>query len=64
MPNIVHRLSIDAPPEGVHELAATKEGIQQWWTPHPVAGDDSVGGTTVASRCRSATKTGSRRTSG
>lgn len=44
MPNILHRLTIDAPPERVHELAATKEGIQRWWTPHPVAGDDSVGG--------------------
>ena len=44
MPNILHRLSIDAPPERVHELAATKQGIQQWWTSHPVAGDDCVGG--------------------
>ena len=44
MPNILHRLSIDAPPERVHELVGTGEGIQQWWTSHPVAGDDSVGG--------------------
>jgi hypothetical protein len=44
MPNILHRFSIDASPEQVHELAATREGIQQWWTGHPVAGDDSVGG--------------------
>ena len=44
MPNILHRLSIDAPPERVHELAATREGIQRWWTAHPVAGEDSVGG--------------------
>ena len=44
MPNILHRLSIDAPPERVHEIAATREGIQQWWTGHPVTGDDSVGG--------------------
>ncbi|HEX4282575.1 MAG TPA: SRPBCC domain-containing protein [Solirubrobacteraceae bacterium] len=44
MPNILHRLSIDAPPERVHEIAATKEGIQQWWTGHPVTGEDSVGG--------------------
>jgi ligand-binding SRPBCC domain-containing protein len=28
MPNILHRLSIDAPPEHVHQFAATKEGIQ------------------------------------
>jgi uncharacterized protein YndB with AHSA1/START domain len=44
MPNILHRLTIEAPPERVHELAATREGIQQWWTPHPVAGEDEVGG--------------------
>ena len=43
MPNILHRLSIDAPPERVHELAATREGIERWWTGHPVAGDDEVG---------------------
>jgi uncharacterized protein YndB with AHSA1/START domain len=44
MPSILHRLSIDAPPELVQGLAATKEGIQRWWTGHPVAGDDVVGG--------------------
>jgi uncharacterized protein YndB with AHSA1/START domain len=44
MPNILHRLSIDAPLERVHELAATKEGIQRWWTSRPVAGEDAVGG--------------------
>jgi uncharacterized protein YndB with AHSA1/START domain len=43
MPNILHRLSIDAPPERVHQLAATREGIQRWWTGHPVAGDDKIG---------------------
>lgn len=44
MPNILHRLSIAAPPERVHELAATREGIEQWWTGQPVAGDENVGG--------------------
>ena len=44
MPNILHRLSIDAPPERVHQLAATREGIQRWWTGHPVTGDDELGG--------------------
>jgi uncharacterized protein YndB with AHSA1/START domain len=44
MPNILHRLSIAAPPERVHELTATKEAIQRWWTSHAVTGDDSVGG--------------------
>jgi uncharacterized protein YndB with AHSA1/START domain len=44
MPNILHRLTIDAPPERVHQLLATREGIQQWWTGRPVAGDDEIGG--------------------
>jgi uncharacterized protein YndB with AHSA1/START domain len=44
MPSILHRLTIDAPPERVQGLTATKEGIQRWWTGHPVAGDDAVGG--------------------
>jgi uncharacterized protein YndB with AHSA1/START domain len=44
MPNILHRISLDAPPERVHELVATKEGIEQWWTSHPLRGEDSVGG--------------------
>jgi uncharacterized protein YndB with AHSA1/START domain len=44
MPNILHRLTIDAPPERVHHLAATREGIGRWWTGHPVAGDDEIGG--------------------
>jgi uncharacterized protein YndB with AHSA1/START domain len=44
MPNILHRLTIDAPPERVHELTATKKGIQQWWTGHPVTGDEAIGG--------------------
>jgi uncharacterized protein YndB with AHSA1/START domain len=44
MPNILHRLSIDAPPERVQRLAATREGIEQWWTGHPVTGDDGIGG--------------------
>jgi uncharacterized protein YndB with AHSA1/START domain len=44
MSNILHRLSIDAPPERVHELASTRAGIERWWTGHPVSGEDSVGG--------------------
>jgi uncharacterized protein YndB with AHSA1/START domain len=44
MPNILHRLTIDATPERVHELAATRAGIQLWWTPRPVTGDDAPGG--------------------
>jgi uncharacterized protein YndB with AHSA1/START domain len=44
MANILHRLTIDAPPERVNELVATREGIQRWWTSRPVTGEDSVGG--------------------
>jgi uncharacterized protein YndB with AHSA1/START domain len=44
MPNILHRLTIDAPTERVAELVASPEGIEQWWTGHPVAGDASIGG--------------------
>lgn len=44
MPSILHRLTIDAPPERVQRLAATREGIEQWWTGRPVAGDVAVGG--------------------
>jgi uncharacterized protein YndB with AHSA1/START domain len=44
MPSILHRLSIDAPPERVHDLAATTDGIERWWTGRPVVGDDEVGG--------------------
>ena len=44
MPNILHRISIDAPPERVHQLTATRAGIEQWWTGHPVAGEEAVGG--------------------
>jgi uncharacterized protein YndB with AHSA1/START domain len=44
MPNILHRLTIDASPQQVHELTATKEGIQQWWTGKPVTGEEEIGG--------------------
>jgi uncharacterized protein YndB with AHSA1/START domain len=44
MPSILHRLSIDAPPEHVQELVATREGIERWWTGRPVGGEDAIGG--------------------
>jgi uncharacterized protein YndB with AHSA1/START domain len=44
MPNILHRLTIDAPPERVAELVASTQGIEKWWTGHPVTGDDKLGG--------------------
>lgn len=45
MPNILHRLTIDAPLQRVQELVATSAGLGSWWTGRPVGGDDSVGGT-------------------
>jgi uncharacterized protein YndB with AHSA1/START domain len=44
MPNILHRLTIDAAPQHVHELVATRAGIQQWWTGRPVSGEEEIGG--------------------
>jgi uncharacterized protein YndB with AHSA1/START domain len=44
MGNILHRLTIDAPPERVHEQVATKEGVARWWTARPVTGSDELGG--------------------
>ena len=32
MPDILHRISIDASPETVHDLVATTEGVGRWWT--------------------------------
>ena len=44
MPNILHRISIDAPAEGVHELIATTDGIARWWTGRPLEGSTEAGG--------------------
>lgn len=43
MPDILHRISIDAPQERVHDLIATTEGIATWWTGRPVSGESSAG---------------------
>jgi uncharacterized protein YndB with AHSA1/START domain len=40
MPDILHRFTIDAPRERVHDLIATKEGVAHWWTGHPNTGDE------------------------
>jgi uncharacterized protein YndB with AHSA1/START domain len=42
MPDILHRFTIDAPPERVHDLIASKEGVERWWTGHPNSGDDGT----------------------
>jgi len=43
MPDILHRISIDAPRERVHDLVATTDGIALWWTNRPLTGDGTVG---------------------
>jgi uncharacterized protein YndB with AHSA1/START domain len=43
MPDILHRISIDAPQPRVHELIATPDGITRWWTGRPLGGDTTVG---------------------
>lgn len=44
MADILHRLSIDAPPGRVRELVATPAGIERWWTGHTVGGRGGAGG--------------------
>lgn len=43
MPDILHRISIDAPTDRVRELIATTDGIGRWWTGRPVEGRTSAG---------------------
>ena len=43
MPDILHRISIDATPQQVHDLVASTDGIARWWTGRPLAGDHAVG---------------------
>jgi hypothetical protein len=38
MADILYRISIDAESERVRELVATKQGVEDWWTAHPVGG--------------------------
>ena len=49
MPDILHRISIDAPAQRVHELVATTDGIARWWTGRPLDGDTTVGTTFAVS---------------
>jgi uncharacterized protein YndB with AHSA1/START domain len=41
--DILHRLTIKVPPEHVHEMVATKTGLERWWSGNPVGGDENVG---------------------
>ena len=43
MPEILHRISIDAPPQRVHDLIASTDGIARWWTGRPLTGEHAVG---------------------
>jgi uncharacterized protein YndB with AHSA1/START domain len=43
MPDILHRISIDAPPRRVHDLIASTDGIARWWTGWPLTGEHAVG---------------------
>jgi uncharacterized protein YndB with AHSA1/START domain len=43
MPDILHRISIDAPPQRVHDLIASTDGVGRWWSGRPLAGEHAVG---------------------
>jgi uncharacterized protein YndB with AHSA1/START domain len=43
MPEILHRISIDAPQRRVHDLVASTDGIALWWTGRALTGDAAFG---------------------
>ncbi len=43
MAEILHRISIAAPLDEVHDLIASPEGVERWWTGRPVGGAAGVG---------------------
>src|SRR5258706_15229061 len=43
MPDILHRISIDALPQPVHDLIASTDGIARWWTGRPLTGEHIIG---------------------
>jgi uncharacterized protein YndB with AHSA1/START domain len=43
MPDILHRISIDAPSKEVHDVIASTDGIARWWTGRPVPGQHAPG---------------------
>jgi uncharacterized protein YndB with AHSA1/START domain len=43
MAEILHRVSIAAAVNDVHDLIGTTEGIGRWWTGRPAAGSTAVG---------------------
>jgi uncharacterized protein YndB with AHSA1/START domain len=44
MPDILHRITIDAPPERVRDLITTTDGLARWWTGRPLDGSVEMGG--------------------
>ena len=51
MPDILHRVGIDAPPERVYEALTTSEGLRGWWVAE-AKGDPASGGTIDFGFCR------------
>jgi len=45
MPDILHRISIDAPQQRVHDLVASTDGVARWWTGRELTGEHAVGST-------------------
>jgi uncharacterized protein YndB with AHSA1/START domain len=45
MPDILHRISIDAPRHQVHDLIADTDGIARWWTGRNLTGEHKTGST-------------------
>lgn len=44
MPEILHRVTIDAAVERVHDLISSSEGIACWWTGRQLEGVTEIGG--------------------
>jgi uncharacterized protein YndB with AHSA1/START domain len=51
MPDILHRIGIDAPPERVFEALTTIPGLRGWWISE-ATGDASAGGTIDFGFCK------------
>ncbi len=51
MPDILHRVGVDAPPQRVFEALTTLDGLRRWWIAD-ATGDPSAGGTIDFGFCR------------
>jgi uncharacterized protein YndB with AHSA1/START domain len=51
VPDILHRVGIDAPPERVFDALATPDGLRGWWV-STATGDPHAGGTIDFGFCR------------